>query len=65
VVGLCSSYLDVFVELVGDVLSWSPAAEVLVLHLFNPLNGVFGDCVEWAHNAAVCEDVSLRIPLDT
>ena len=41
-VGLCS-YLDVFVELVCDVLSWDPAAEVLVLHLLDPLNGVFGD----------------------
>jgi hypothetical protein len=37
------SYLDVFVELVCDVLSWGPAAEVLVLHLLDPLNGVFGD----------------------
>jgi hypothetical protein len=40
---LFCSYLDVFVKLVCDVLSWGPAAEVLVLHLFDPLNGVFGD----------------------
>jgi hypothetical protein len=59
------AYLHVFVELVGDVLSWGPAAEVLVLHLLDPLNCVFGDCVEGTHHAAVCEDVSLRILSDT
>jgi hypothetical protein len=37
------SYLNVFVEIVCDVLSRGPAAEVLVLHLLNPLDGVFGD----------------------
>ena len=48
-------YLDVLVELVGYDLAWTPAAEVLVLHLFDPLDCVFGDGVERAHYAAVCE----------
>jgi len=54
-----NAYLNVFVELVGDVLSWDPAAEVLVLHLLDPLDGVFGNCVERAHYAAVWDSVSL------
>lgn len=54
-------YLDVFVELVCDVLPWDPTAEVFVLHLLDPLDGVLGDCVEWAHHATIWEDVSLRL----
>ena len=48
-------YLDVLVELVGYDLAWTPAAEVLVLHLFDPLDCVFGDGVQGAHYAAVWE----------
>jgi hypothetical protein len=58
-VGGWKVYLDVFVELVCDVLSWDPAAQVFVLHFLDPLDGVFGDCVEGAHYAAVWEGVSL------
>jgi hypothetical protein len=46
-------YLNVFIELVCDVLPWNPAAQVFVLHFLDPLDGVFGDCVQWTHHAAV------------
>jgi hypothetical protein len=49
----------VFVELVCDVLSWDPTAQVFVLHFLDPLDGIFGDCVQRAHDAAVWEGVSL------
>ena len=58
---MARSYLDVFVELVCDVLSWGPAAEVLVLHLLDPLDGIFGNCVQWTHDTAVCKSVSLGL----
>lgn len=52
------------VELIRDILSRGPAAEVLILHLLDPLDGVIGDCVEGTHDAAICECVSLRVPFD-
>jgi hypothetical protein len=57
-------YLDVLIELVCDVLSWNPAAKVFVLHFLDPLDGIFGDCVQWTHDAAVWEGVSLLIMLN-
>ena len=53
--GVFDPFLDVLVELVGDVLARAPAAQVLVLHLFDPLDCVFGDGVQGAHYAAVWE----------
>lgn len=56
------SYLDVLVELICNVLPWSPAAEVLVLHLLDPLNGIFGNCVQRTHDTAICKSVSFGLP---
>lgn len=35
-----TTYLDMIVELVGDVLLGHEAADIFVLHLLNPLDGV-------------------------
>jgi hypothetical protein len=41
--GSCEfAYLDVFVKLVGPVLTGNPTAEIFVLHFLNPLDCVFG-----------------------
>lgn len=55
--GVFDPFLDVLVELVGDVLAGAPAAEVFVLHFFDPLDCVFGDGVQGAHYASVWERV--------
>lgn len=35
--------------------------EILVLHLLDPLDGIFGNCVQWTHDTAVCKSVSLGL----
>lgn len=46
-------FLHVLVELVCDVLSGHPAADILVLHLLDDLQSVFRDGVQGAHDAAI------------
>ena len=45
--------LHMGVEVIRNVLSRGPRFDVLVLHLFDDLNGVFGDGVEWSHHASI------------
>ena len=47
--------LHMIVEFVGDILLWGPASDIFVLHLFDDLDRVVGDCVEWAHHASVLD----------
>lgn len=47
-------YLDMLIKLVCHLLSGDPAPKVLILHLLDPLYGVFGHSMKRTHDTAIC-----------
>ena len=53
--GVFDPFLGVLVEGVGDGLAGDPGFDVVALHLFDDLDGVFCDCEEGAGDGAVLD----------